>query len=137
MGWGVERLLISQGGNSLVFYSSEESSRLLSPPGGSTGVIVMESPSGETPEPSQVRAGVSTELLQLLILGEKESLDPEAPSSDAITSFFTVLGEFTSPLTLDLAILTDGVRVRVQAEHQMAAVLGPVLIASAFFRGGI
>ena len=135
--WGVNQLLVSEIGNSLVFYASEESSRLLSPSSGSTGQVVMESASGGTAERPQVYASVSAELLRLLVSGEKATLDPQAPNAAKIASLLDVLAGSTSAVTFDLTILGDGIRARVQAEHPMAAALGPVLIASAFLRGGI
>ena len=136
--WGVDQLLIADRGDNLVLYASEESSRLLSPPGGGTGEVVMDSPSsGGGSEQPQIHAGISGEFLHMLVAGEKNSLDPRAPNAAMVADLLNVLAGFTSPITFDLTILPDGIRARVQAEHQMAAALGPVFIASAFMRGGI
>ncbi|MFH1738188.1 MAG: hypothetical protein ABIH23_04210 [bacterium] len=135
--WGIEELILSKNENSLVIYSSEESARLLAKSGGGSGEIVMESPSGQTDETRRIHLSVSAEFLQMLIDGELESLNSKNPNAEAVEKFFGLLSGLVSPLNACVTVTDDGVGIRIDAQDELAAVLGPALIASAFLRGGV
>lgn len=133
--YGVNRLLYAQRDGGLTFYSSEEAARSLGAPAGSTGGIVMESNEEATTRP-QIQAAISREFLSMLIHSERNSINPDSSNAEIIREFFDVLGQYVSPLKTELALVENGIRIEFKGENQLAPVIGPVFVTSAFFRGG-
>jgi len=134
--YGVERLLYSETEDGLTFYPSEEAARLLTVPSGSTGEIVMEPESGQRTEP-QIHAAISKELLGMLVEAEEASLPRGTPSAELVGRFIDLLAKYVSPFNMDLLVTDDGIRIQVEADNEMAVVIGPMFVASAFLRGGL